>query len=220
MDGGGIHKDEKQIRHFLENLQYPIYYLDFETINTAIPKFDNSKPYQQIPFQYSLHVQNERDGELKHISFLAEGMDDPRKNFMQSLKENLGDYGDILVYNQRFEKMILNQSSDTFLEFKIWNDENVLPRIKDLYDIFGKFWYYDSKQNGSASIKVVLPVLSDLSYSDLDIRKGDVASREFERVTYNNVSEEDRQKVRADLKKYCELDTLAEVKIIEALYKI
>ncbi len=217
---GGIHKDEREIKNFLDNLQYPIYYLDFETINPAIPKFDGMKPYQRIPFQYSLHVQEEKDGKLKHISYLAEGIEDTKREFLSSLRENLGDKGDILVYNQGFEKGVLNESVILLPEFREWYDENILPRIKDLWDVFRNFYYYDPKQNGSASIKYVLPILSELSYSDLDIKNGILASLEYERVTFGDVSEEDKKKVREDLEKYCKLDTLAEVEIVKSLREV
>ena len=217
---GGKHIDKKQIKSFLDNLHYPLYYLDFETINTAIPKFDNSKPYQQIPFQFSLHIQEKPEGELRHIVFLADGTSDPRPKFLQALKDNLGDKGDILVYNQPFEKMVLRQEIEFFQEFSEWHDKNILPRIKDLMDVFNKFYYYDPRQKGSVSIKYVLPLLSDLSYDELEIRKGDVASYEFERVTYGNVSDEERLKVRRALEKYCKLDTLAEVEIVKGLREV
>tara|TARA_Y100000034_G_scaffold128718_1_gene183854 strand:+ start:81 stop:1553 length:1473 start_codon:yes stop_codon:yes gene_type:complete len=217
---GGKHVDSEKIKGFLEDLQYPIYYLDFETFSPAIPKFDGMKPYQRVPFQFSLHIQEKPNGELKHISFLAEGLDDPRPKFLQSLKDNLGDSGDILVYNQGFEKGVLNEGQTTFSEFESWYSENILPRIKDLLDVFRNFWYYDSKQKGSASIKAVLPVLSDLKYEGLEISEGVGASLEYEKATFGNVSEEEKKKVREALEKYCELDTLAEVKIVEGLGKV
>lgn len=216
---GGVHKDEENIKHFLDNLEYPIYYLDFETINPAIPKFDGMKPYQRIPFQFSLHIQKEAGRECEHISFLADGLNDPRPKFMQALKDNLKKKGSILVYNQGFEKGVMNEGQLAFPEFEKWYEENILPRIKDLWDVFRNFWYYDARQKGSASIKYVLPVLSDLSYSDLDIKNGILASLEYERVTYGDVSEEERLKVREALEKYCELDTLAEVEIVKGLGK-
>ncbi|RLG09262.1 DUF2779 domain-containing protein [Candidatus Pacearchaeota archaeon] len=216
---GGTHSDKKQIDFFLENLQYPIYYLDFETINPAIPKFDGMKPYQRIPFQFSLHIQEKPNGKLKHISFLAEGISDPRPKFMQALKDNLAKKGSILVYNQGFEKGVLKECSDALPEFKEWYEKNILPRIKDLWDVFKDFSYYDPKQKGSTSIKYVLPVLSDLSYK-MDIKNGALASLEYERVTYGNVSDKEREKIRKQLEKYCELDTLAEVEIVKALTEI
>ncbi|MCK5043578.1 DUF2779 domain-containing protein [Candidatus Pacearchaeota archaeon] len=216
-ENGGVHKDKEQIDFFLKNLKYPLYYLDFETINPAIPKFDGMKPYQRIPFQFSLHVQKSKGSKLEHISFLAEGTTDPRPKFMQTLKDNLGDKGDILVYNQAFEKGVMNEGQMAFPEFKEWYEGNILPRVKDLWDVFRNFWYYDSKQKGSASIKYVLPVMSDLSYSKMDIKNGAFASYEYERVTYGDVDEKDRKKVRDALEKYCGLDTLAEVRIVERL---
>jgi len=220
-ENGGKHKDEKQIKFFLDNLKYPIYYLDFETINPAIPKFKGMKPYQRIPFQFSLHIQEKPNGELKHISFLADGIDDPRPKFLQALKDNLEEEGDILVYNQSFEKGVMNECQTAFPEFEKWYEENIVSRIKDLWDVFRNFWYYDQRQKGSASIKYVLPVLSDLSYSNLDIKKGDVASYQWERITFlENVSDEEKAKVREALEKYCELDTLAEVEIVKGLKEI
>lgn len=215
----GVHRDEAQIENFLNGLSYPIYYLDFETINPAIPKFDGMKPYQRIPFQFSLHVQNEKGGEVSHVSFLAESVSDPREKFLQSLKDNLGEAGSILVYNQAFEKGVMNECSDALPEFKEWYVGNILPRIKDLWDVFKGFWYYDSRQRGSASIKYVLPVLSDLKYDDLDIGNGMLASLEYERITFGDVSDSEKLRVREALEKYCELDTLAEVEIIDGLRK-
>ncbi len=217
---GGKHIDKLGIKNFLKNLQYPIYYLDFETINPAIPKYDGMKPYQRIPFQFSLHIQDKPNGKLEHISFLAEGVSDPRPKFIQALKDNLGEKGSILVYNQAFEKGVMNECSNALPEFKEWYEKNILPRIKDLWDVFKNFSYYDPKQKGSTSIKYVLPVLSNLSYNELDIRNGMTASLEYERITYNNVLEKERLKVRKALEKYCGLDTLAEVEIVRALGKI
>ena len=117
---GGVHIDKDSIKSFLGSLSYPIYYLDFETINPAVPKFDGMKPYQRIPFQFSLHIQDKPGGELKHVSFLADGTDDSRLKFIQSLKDNLGEKGDILVYNQGFEKGVLNELQMAFPEFESW----------------------------------------------------------------------------------------------------
>ncbi len=215
---GGKHVDKRAIKNFLGNLKYPIYYLDFETINPAIPKFDGMKPYQRIPFQFSLHIQKEKGGKCEHISFLAEGTSDPRPKFMQALKDNLGEEGSVLVYNQAFEKGVMNESAMALQEFMPWYTNNIFSRIKDLWDVFKDFAYYDPKQKGSTSIKYVLPILSDLKYDDLDIGNGMLASLEYERVTYeSDVSDDDRAKVMAALEKYCELDTFAEVEIVKAL---
>jgi hypothetical protein len=219
---GGVHINKEEIKNFMDNLKYPIYYLDFETINPIMPKFEGMKPYQRIPFQFSLHIQEEKGGELKHISFLADGTDEPRTKFLKALKDGLGEEGTILVYNQGFEKGVLRECTDAFPRFKKWYTENIESRIMDLWDIFRNFYYYDPKQKGSASIKYVLPVMSDLSYKELEhVKKGDQASYEYERVTFDmSVFKEDKQKIRDALEKYCELDTLAEVEIVERLWRI
>jgi len=214
---GKININKEKIKEFLDGLNYPLYYLDFETIYPAIPKFDKTKPYQQVPFQYSLHIVEKPNGKPKHISFLADGFDNPIPKFLQSLKDNLGDRGDIIVYHELFEKGRLKEGADLFPEFEDLVNNNFLPRVKDLLVPFKNFDYYDPKQKGSASIKKVLPVLSDLSYDGLWIAKGADASLEYERVTYGNVSEEEKQRIREALEKYCELDTLAEVEIINGL---
>ena len=214
---GPKHIDKTEINNFLRNLKYPLYYLDFETINPAIPKFDGMKPYQRIPFQFSLHIQKEEGGECEHISFLAEGTSDSRPKFMQTLKDNLGDSGSILVYNQGFEKGVMKEGCEALPEFKGWYGDNIEPRIKDLLDVFRNFHYYDPKQCGSASIKKVLPCLTNLKYDDLEIGEGMFASLEYERVTFGDVDDAERKKVRDALEKYCELDTLAEVEIVKEL---
>jgi hypothetical protein len=144
-------------------------------------------------------------------------MDDPRPKFMQALKDNLGKSGSILVYNQNFEKSRMRESADYLPEFNDWYEKNILPRIKDLWDPFKDFSYYNSKQKGSASIKALLPLFSKLKYSDLDINNGLLASLEYERATYGGVDEAERLKVYKVLEEYCKMDTMAEVEIVDGL---
>ena len=115
-------------------------------------------------------------------------------------------------------KEILREAVEAYPEFKEWYEENIEPRIKDLMDVFKEFYFYDKRQNGSVSIKAVLPVLSDLSYDNMNINKGDKASFEFERITHReNPTDEEQERVRKELEEYCKLDTLAEYEIIEGL---
>ena len=209
-----LHKDK--IKSFLNQLDYPLYYLDFETFSNAIPKFDGLKPYSQVPFQFSLHVVKEEGSEPEHFEFLYDGNDDPRKDFIEALIEVLGDSGSVVVYNQSFEISRLKELGEAFPEHKEWV-EGVLGRVVDLLVPFREFAYYHSDQNGSASIKYVLPVLTDMSYSEMDIGSGSIASAEFYKSTYEECSEEKKEKVRKDLLKYCEMDTLAEVMIVDKL---
>jgi len=214
------HINKENIREFLEGLKYPLYYLDFEAMTPTLPKYDYMKSYQHIPFQYSLHIVKEPGAKPKHISFLADGISNPIPKFMQSLKDNLGDKGDIVVYNQSYEISKLREAAALLPEFEDLVNGNFLKRIKDLLIPFRNFDYYDSRQCGSASIKKVLPVMSDLKYNDLQINNGVDASLEFERITFGNVSEEEKKKIRDALEKYCEMDTLAEIRIVEKLMEI
>jgi hypothetical protein len=202
------------IRKFLEKLEYPLYFLDFESINPAIPIFENTRPYQQIAFMFSLHI---LDKELQHHSFIAEG--DPRKKIIQKLKQLIGDTGSIIAYSDRIEKSRLKDMSFWFPYYKKWTD-SLMPRFVDLIKPFRNFYVYHPKQNGSASIKNVLPAWTDKSYNDLDIKEGDIAGIEYMRVTQENVSVAEKKKVFTNLEKYCERDTYAMVLLIEELKKL
>ena len=207
-----VHKEA--IKHFLNVLVKPLYFLDFETFSTAIPIFDGTKPYQQVPFQFSLHI---KEGtKLKHESFLASGSDDPRKKFLLALKETLGDSGSIIVYNQSFEKKILKQLVEESPKYEKWV-QSILDRIVDLWDIFRNFYYYDSKQCGSASIKYVLPALTGKSYKGMEIGDGQTASLEFLDIIRKKKNEKEAEKTRKNLEKYCELDTKGMVWVLEKL---
>ena len=165
---GKPHIEKKAIRQFLSTLAYPQYYMDFETFSGAIPLFEDTRPYQQIPFQYSLHVVDEDNAAARHYSFLADGTNDPRREFIGSLKNVLSNSGSIVVYNQSFEKGVLRALANVFPEYDEWV-EDLNDRIIDLLVPFRSFHYYDARQKGSASIKNVLPVLTGTSYDHLDI---------------------------------------------------
>ncbi len=212
-----INRDE--IRDFLGTLDYPLYYLDFETFSLAVPMFDGTKPYQKIPFQFSLHVVEKHGAEPEHYSFLAEGTEDPRPKLLAELKKLLGKQSSIVVYNQTFEKGVLNELAQAFPEYRSWV-EDVLARIVDLIVPFRRFHYYDPNQEGSASIKKVLPALTGRSYEGMEISDGEDASIAFLGVTYGDVSEEEKNKVRADLEKYCALDTEGMIWIVDKLTEL
>ncbi len=196
-----------------------MYYLDFETFSPAIPFFEGTRPYQQIPFQYSLHVVEKENAAAKHYSFLAGGTNDPRPEFLSSLKNVLGDSGSIVVYNQSFEKGVLRALANVFPEHDEWV-EDLNDRIIDLLAPFRSFHYYDARQKGSASIKNVLPVLTGTTYDHLDISDGMDASLVFLDVISNNVAEKEEIKIREDLKKYCALDTEGMIWIVDKLKEL
>ena len=138
---GQPHIDRPALAAFLGQLEYPISYLDFETIGTAIPLFDGVKPYQQVPFQYSLHIARAAGSEIEHRSFLAEGTTDPRPEFMQHLVKNLPATGSVVTYNASFETSRLNECCELLPEFKPWL-RKVTPRIVDLLLPFRGFRYH------------------------------------------------------------------------------
>ena len=212
--------DKEGIQSFLNTLAHPLYYLDFETIGTAIPMFDHVKPYQQIPFQFSLHIQASPNSKLEHIGYLAEGKDDPHPELLKLLKKHLGIKGSIVTYNASFEKDKLNKACEAFPAYREWN-QKIQARIVDLLNPFKAFYYYNYKQEGSASIKSVFPALTGKGYDGMEIADGGTASNEYLRVTYGEgVTEKERKTVRKYLEEYCELDTMAMVKIVEKLIKI
>lgn len=213
---GQAHIDRNGIRAFLDRLTHPLCFLDFETFNAAIPLLDGTKPYQQVPFQFSLHIQREPGGELEHSGFLADGAGDPRPEFMRRLKEALPGSGNVVVYNQGFETRILRECAEFLPEYARWTDR-IKRRIIDLLEPFRAFHYYHPDQRGSASIKAVLPTLTDGGYSQLEIQEGGTASREYLRVTFGEVDEPERRRVRAALEDYCSLDTQAMARIVDAL---
>jgi hypothetical protein len=216
---GKPHIDKAAIKQFLNTMQYPLYYMDFETFSSAIPPFDGTRPYQQIPFQFSLHVVEKENATAKHYSFLADGTNDPRHEFIDSLKNVLGNSGSIVVYNQGFEKGVLRALANVFPEHDEWV-ESLNGRIIDLLAPFRSFNYYDTKQKGSASIKNVLPVLTGKGYEGLNISDGMNASLAFLDVISNNVSEDEKMKIIDDLEKYCALDTEGMIWIVDKLKEL
>jgi hypothetical protein len=213
---GEPHLSREKILHFLGELRYPLYYLDFETFSPVIPLFRGTRPYQRIPFQFSVHRVGDPHAQAKHFSFLAHGVDDPRPEFLSALQATLGNEGSIVVYNEEFEKGVLRELADALPAYRGWVDA-VLDRIVDLYTPFRSFHYYHPRQRGSASLKKVLPALTGSGYDGIGIRDGQDASSAFQAITYSETPEEERQRVRAELERYCSLDTEGMMWIVEHL---
>jgi len=216
---GKPYTDKEAIRQFLDELEYPLYYLDFETFGTAIPLFDGTRPYQNIPFQFSLHVQENPESEPKHYSFLAEGRQDPRPGLVASLGRLIGGNGSIIAYNKSFEEGVLNNLGASFPEYAGWT-EDVVSRLIDLIVPFRSFHYYHPYQKGSASLKSVLPAVTGLSYEEMQIASGDNASLAFLTITFEDMTENEVAEVRENLLTYCKQDTEGMVRIIEILKTI
>ena len=208
--------DKNSIRDFLSEWQYPLYFFDFETIGPAVPLFDGTRPYQQFPHQYSLHILHTPDGVLEHKELLADPIGDPREKVIQQMLKDLGAEGSIVTYNMSFEKGKINALAESFPSYA--NElMSIHDRVVDLIVPFRSHWCYMPAMNGSASIKKVLPALTDLKYDDLEIKDGGTASEVYLSMLENRF-EGNLAKTLVDLKEYCKLDTLAMVEIWRVLW--
>ncbi len=211
--------EKEPIRKFLNTLKYPLYYLDFETVGPAIPLFDNSRPYQNVPFQYSLHVL-EHEGTMPfHYSHLHKGLGDPRQELLAELKKVIGESGSVITYNKGFEEGCLRDAAEAYPDYAEWI-ENVLERMIDLLAPFSNFHYYHPSQKGSASLKKVLPTITGIGYDNLEINDGEIASMSYLAANYGNVTEEEKIKVYKNLEEYCGRDTEGMVWIVNKLKEL
>lgn len=209
--------DKDRIKEFLSEATYPLYFLDYETMSSAIPQFDGIKPYQQLPFQYSLFIIEKPGGEIKHKEYLHRDNSHPGLNLVKRLKEDIKEGGTIFVWHENFEKGRNTELGELFSDYADFM-QSVNDRIIDLKLPFSNGWYLDMDFLGSASIKKVLPVLiKDLSYGNLAIHEGNAASRIWMKTILEGENQDEKDKVMNDLIEYCKLDTLAMVRIYQHL---
>lgn len=214
----GEHIDRAGLKDFLSTLSYPLYFLDFETFNPAIPQYDHSRPYQQIPFQYSIHYKRDPRAELRHTEFLASPTGDPRPAFIEQLLSKTRMPGMVITYNQGFERTRLRELATDFPQYAAALEARI-ERIRDLMPPFQQMLYYTPAMNGRYSIKSVLPALvPELDYTGMPINNGIDASLGFEQMMYDLTS--DHSALRKNLLAYCKMDTLAMVNILERLETI
>jgi hypothetical protein len=214
--------DKLKIEEFLDTITYPINFFDFETFQNAIPRFDNQRPYAQIPFQYSLHILH-KDGTLEHKEFLGDENSDPRRKLSQQMLCDITPTGSIIAFNQSFEitqiknlASVCSDMSESLLDLN--------TRFIDLAHPFQYKHYYHPKFNGKYSIKVVLPTLFP-NDPELDYKKlGSIQNGGDAMDTYANLhllKDKTRLKeIKIDLLAYCHLDTLAMVRIWERLHQM
>ena len=215
----GIHADRDAIREFLAGLSYPLYFLDFETMQPAIPFCVGTHPYAQIPFQYSLHYIEEEGGELKHSEFLAESGTDPRLAIAEALCRDIPADACVTAFNKAFECTRLKELAAAFPDLS----DHLLAiegHIVDLLTPFQKGWYYRREIGGSFSIKSVLPAICpndpELDYHELEgVHNGSEAMSIFPEIQF--MEPDERERARRNLLAYCRLDTLAMVKVWEEL---
>lgn len=205
------------VSNFIDDLWYPLCFLDFETTYlNPVPLFDGTKPNQQVPFQYSLHILEKPGAELQHREFLAPTDKNPQDEFLQSLLAAMPKDACILTWNQAFEKGRLEELAKYSPEHKTEIAE-ILKNIRDLMAPFRRKDIYHWQFAGSYSIKAVLPALvPELSYKGLAVSNGEMAANTWLRIRQGGdvvqIAEWRRQ-----LLEYCHLDTLAMVKILDVM---
>lgn len=209
--------NREAIKQFLDGLQYPLYFLDYETLMSLIPYFDGLRPYQQVPFQYSLHLLQAHDATLEHKEYLHKDNSNPSRPLTEQLLMDIGEEGTVLVWYEGFEKSRNSELGEMIPEYK-QAMESLNGRVIDLMTPFKEKWYDDPRFEGSASIKKVLPVLCpELSYKTLGIQEGASAQRLWMEAILDGTRDGEKQQILEDLFEYCKLDTLAMVEIFNKL---
>lgn len=213
----------EEIREFLKKLTYPLYFLDFETMQTAIPEYEGAKPYQQITFQYSLHWIEEEGGELKHSEFLGDSVNDPRRALAEQLCHDIPMGVCTTAYNKGFECGRIRELAAAFPDLA-YHLNDIADHIVDLIEPFRQKMVYLPQMNGSFSIKHVLPALQPddpkLNYANLpgDVHNGGEAMTVYPLIAKMDPSE--AEAMRKSLLEYCWLDTYAMVKVWEKLIEL
>ncbi len=213
--------DIPAIRNELEKLEYPLNFLDYESYNPGIPFFDGYKPYQQVVFQYSLHILESLDSEMEHHELLLTDEGGPGIKLVEHLSERITGTGSVIVWHKTFETGRNKEMAELYPEYRDFL-LNINTRVYDLKEVFSKGYYIHPDFHGSSSIKRVLPVLVpefDQNYTELPISSGEEAMLAWVEIMIGNIPEDQVPKLRQELLAYCELDTLAMVKIWEALQK-
>ena len=221
--------DKNGIENFLNNLEYPLYHLDFEAYNKTVPPYIGMKPHQFLTFQASLHKEF-KNGKLEHFEFLQERKQvDPRENMIKFLLDNIGKKGSVVVYNKNFEKSRIKELAK---DFPMYEKElyNIIDRMIDLEVPFKKYYYHHDFE-GSSSIKKVLPVMvPELSYDRLLIQNGSDAQAIYRKLLnkhYHTKGLDGKlyrgktfRKMKKGLLNYCALDTMAMVMLLRELFKL
>ena len=205
----------ERIKELLATIISPVGFMDFETFMQAVPSFNNQSPYQQVPFQFSLHI-DDGSGLLRHVEYLGKQRKDPRLAFIRQLLSATKNIPVIIVYNKAFECRILSELAQTFPQYS-QEISGLIDRIIDLMVPFQNKDYYVKDMQGRYSIKLVLPALvPEMSYENMAIGDGGAAMDAY--AALQDLDDDDESAtIRQNLLKYCELDTLAMVKIVEKL---
>lgn len=210
--------DIEGISDEIKDLKFPLYFFDYETYAPAVPVFDGYRPYQRIPFQFSLHILNKPGEEMEHIEYLHEELSDPSPHVARLLEKHIGPVGSVIAWNKSFEAGVNREIGERLPEHKA-TMEHVNSLLYDLMDVFKKQHYVHPEFKGSTSIKKVLPALvPELSYKELGIKEGGQASNAWWEMLSSSTHPDVSAQISKDLKIYCGLDTYAMYAIWEKLY--
>jgi hypothetical protein len=200
----------------LGTLKYPLYFADFETINPCIPRFPGMRPYDQLTFEWSVHVQRQPGAAPEHFEFLATDESDPRKAFIAALCDVLGDGGSIVVYSQQFESQRLSELASWLPQFSA-RITQIQRRLWDLLPIVRNHVYHPAF-GGSYSLKSILPALvPEMTYEGMEVADGQAAGVAWDSLIRGELARAERERIRKVLLDYCGQDTLGMVKLLEVL---
>jgi hypothetical protein len=210
-----IYYDKPALRDFFSDWEYPLHFFDFETIMYGVPEFDFSSPYQQLPFQFSLHIKKSPKSSIEHIEYLGDGVNDPRPDLIERMLNTIHKTGSIVTWYAPFERGCLEKLAKNFPAYHN-QIHSIISRMVDLMQPFKNKMVICDAFNNSASLKTVLPIMMPhLQYTDLEIQDGGMASSTY--AILSSMSNKEQAKTRQELLDYCKLDTLAMVEIYKAL---
>ncbi len=205
----------------LRSVKWPAYYLDFESLASVLPVYETSSPYEHLPVQYSIHLKDSPSTapeNIRHCEYIAGPGRDSRRELFETLLENIGSSGSIIVYSD-FEKLCIKRAAERYPSLRDRLNA-MLPRIFDLCG-FMRENYYHPDFNGAYSIKKTLPVLvPSMSYSGLAVQNGADAIVKHYNLAAGNLTPAECERLKKELSDYCALDTMAMVKLHESLLEI
>lgn len=206
-----------EIEEELSRLKYPLYFADFETVNPALPRFAGMRPYDQIPFQWSVHMQPQQGAAPEHFEFLATDSSDPRKAFISRLCDVIGDGGSIVVYSQQFERQRLLDLASWLPEFS-GRIKKIQQRLWDLLPVVRDHVYHPAFA-GSYSLKSVLPALvPEMTYEGMAVADGLAAGLAWRTLVRGVLDRDEQSRIMKALLDYCSKDTLGMVGLVEKLH--
>ena len=213
--------DDKLIKTFLNELHFPLYFMDFEIAQFIVPPFKGLRPLHQLPFQYSIHILDHIDAEPIHIDFLHQFSDNPEPYFAQKLTQDIPKNVPIIVFNDNLEKLILRYLQTQFSSYAACL-QRISTQLIDISHLFINNAYYHPKMNGKYSLKNIYAAIAEndtMQFKSLHIQNGEAANIAYKRYLYETDTQQ-RHMIVNQLSDYCQLDTYAMVKIIKHLFQV